>query len=236
MPLSVLGPHLVIGAIVLCLFWGTMAVVKGSAVHKRLGRLYLLSLAPVLISVVPISLYLAQRTDPAHLFTLAYLALVVATAAWTAWRAIRDRNASQAFRGWTFRLLACAMFASGAVLLVLGAILQRPLTIGFSAIGLVYGGAMLLELEHPPQPLWWKAWHINGISLLFVATHASFVGIVARTLWPSLAGEAMHTLTQLGVLTLGLALRIWLGRRYLSARSRQTPAQSFPPSAAVEAG
>lgn len=219
MPLSTLGPHIMVGGVVMACFWGALLTRKGSPPHKAFGRSYLLLLAPVLASVVPITLYFAERADPARVFQLGYLALVVVTAGWTAWRAIRDRSAPERFRGPAFRTLAVLMFASGAALLAVGIALARPLAIGFSALGLVYGGTMLWELARPPSAERWKIWHLNGVSLLFAATHASFVGIVARTLLPAFAGETMHIVTQLGTISFAFALRFWLVRRYAPRRA-----------------
>jgi hypothetical protein len=218
MTISILAPHIAIGTVVLAVFWGALLSAKGSRVHKRFGRIYLLSLAPILASVVPISAYFAARSDGARVFQLGYLGLVVTTAAWTAWRAIRDRGAPERFRGPVFRTLAGLMLGTGALLLVLGLRLDRPLTIGFSSIGLVYGGAMLFELLRPIRPCWWKIWHLNGVSLLFAATHASFVGVVGRTLFPAWAGETMHTATQLGTIAFAFVLRHWLVHRYVPQR------------------
>ena len=69
-------------------------------------------------------------------------------------------------------------------------------------IGVVYGGLMLGHVGRAASEDWWLKWHLNGVCLLFAATHASFVGLVARTLMPGLAGQEMHALTQLGVIAL----------------------------------
>jgi hypothetical protein len=215
---------MLVGVAVLACFWGALLNVKGSPRHKAFGRAYLILLAPVLASIIPISLYAAERFGPGRVFQLGYLALVTVTAGWTAWRAIRIRAAPERFRGPVFKTLALLMLASGAAILALGLSTGRVLTIGFSSLGLVYGSAMALELTHAPAPMWWKVWHLNGVSLLFAATHASFVGLVARSLMPSLAGEVMHVATQLGTIAFAFALRFWLVRRYAPVR----PALSAP--------
>jgi hypothetical protein len=94
------------------------------------------------------------------------------------------------------------------------------LMLGFSAIGVVYGGAMLGFLGREPEPGWWLRWHLNGVALLFAATHASFVGLLARSLWPEGAGEPMHALTQIGTIAVAYGFRQWLGVRYDGFRRR----------------
>src|SRR5262245_16780676 len=216
MPFSILGPHILVGVSVLACYWATLLSVKGSPRHKAFGRFYLILLAPVLASVLPLALFSIDRFGVARVFQLGYLALVTVTAGWTAWRAIRDRAAPERFRGRVFKILAALMLASGAAMLALGLSTARPLTIGFSSLGLVFGGAMALELTRPATQMWWKVWHLNGVSLLFAATHASLIGLMARTLMPSLAGDMLHTSTQLGTISFAFLLRFWLVRRYVN--------------------
>ena len=211
---AMIGPHVAIGAAALLLYWRALLAVKGSARHRRAGRLYLLLLLPLLLTVLPITLAAAGTAGPARVAQLCYLALVLATAGWTAWRAVADRDDVERFRGLMFRGLAWAMLASGLGLMTLGIFQAQVLTFGFAMIGVVYGGAMLGFLGRAAGPGWSREWHLNGICLLFAATHASFIGLVARQLFPALAGEAMHDLTQLGTIAFAYCLRQWLGHRH----------------------
>ena len=112
---------------------------------------------------------------------------------------MRDRGAPERFRGPAFRGARRWRWPlCGSGLMVIGILKGDVLAVGFAVIGIVYGGAMLGELGRPPALDWWLNWHLNGVSLLFAATHASFIGLLARNLAPGLAGEAMHALTQLG--------------------------------------
>jgi hypothetical protein len=211
--MKVAAPHIAAGVVVLAFFWLTILSRKGSLRHRRAGRAYLLLLLPLLASVLPISLHYAEG-EPARVARLVYLSLVVAAAGWTAWRAVRDRRAPDRFRGPVFRGLAVALAASGVALMGIGIRDWDVLTVGFSVIGIVYGGAMLGFLGPTPPADWWLAWHLNGVCLLFAATHASFVGLLARTLLPGLAGDELHAATQLGTIAFAYGLRQWLGRRY----------------------
>ena len=213
MDMLVMAPHVLVGVVVLTLYWLTLLAVKGGRPHRRWGRLYLAMLLPLLASVLPVSIHLGKG-NLARMVQIAYLALVLATAGWTAWRAVRERHAPQRFRGPAFRVLAGAMAACGSGLMVIGIVKGDVLAVGFAVIGIVYGGAMLGELGRPPAPDWWLNWHLNGISLLFAATHASFVGLLARNLVPGLAGEAMHAMTQIGTIAFAYGLRQWLGHRF----------------------
>ena len=209
--------HGVVGTAVLALFWRTMLAVKGSRQHKRSGRLYLILLLPLLISVVPITVLAAAEEGPARVVQLVFLALVVTTAGWTAWRAIRDRDHLERFRGIVFRLLAVALFASGLVLLAIGIVKQNVLTVGFSFIGVIYGGAMLGFLREPASREWWLTWHLNGAALLFAASHAAFVTFLARIVLRDAYDETVHGLTQIGTLAFAYGLRQWFGWRYAAS-------------------
>jgi len=209
---ALVGPHVAAGGLALAAFWATLLSRKGSGTHRWRGRVYLLLLVPLVASVVPI--VAREGADPARLAQLAYLALVVATAGWTAWRAVRDRADPARFRGPVFRALAAAMAAAGSALMLRALVAGDALALGFSAIGVVYGGAMLGFLGREAEPGWWLRWHLNGVALLFAATHASFVGLLARTLWPGLSGEPMHALTQIGTIAFAYGFRQWLGVRY----------------------
>ena len=158
------------GLFALALYWRALLAAKGSRPHRRWGRIYLLMLLPLLASVVPVSLHLGQG-NPARMAQIVYLSLVLGTAGWTAWRAVRDRGAPERFRGPAFRALAVAMAACGSGLMVIEIVKGDQLAVGFAVIGIVYGGAMLGELGRPPAPDW-SSWHLNGVSLLFAATHA----------------------------------------------------------------
>ena len=213
MEILIMAPHVLAGMLALALYWRTLLAAKGSRPHRRWGRVYLVMLLPLLASVVPVSLHLGKG-NPARMAQIVYLSLVLGTAGWTAWRAVRDRGTPERFRGPVFRALAVAMAACGSGLMVIGILKGDVLAVGFAVIGIVYGGAMLGELGRPPAPDWWLNWHLNGVSLLFAATHASFIGLLARNLAPGLAGEAMHPLTQLGTIAFAYGLRQWLGRRF----------------------
>ena len=223
--------HAVAGAALLVFYWRTLLSRKGSNDHRRLGRTYLILLIPLMISIVPITLAEAQHEGPARLLQLVYLGLVVTTAGWTAWRAVVDRSDPNRYRGTVFRLLANCLFGAGVALLIVGIVRSNVLTVGFSVIGVVYGGMMLGFLGRDPTAQWWLDWHLNGVALLFAATHASFVGLIARHGLPGLAGEVMHGLTQLGTIAFAYGFRQWLGWRY----GRFGAVTNAPPAKAVAA-
>ncbi len=220
-------PHMIVGFAILSAFWSTLLSRKGSPHHRRRGRIYMLLLLPLLVSVIPITIRAAAEEGAVRIVQLLYLTVVVAAAGWTAWRAIRDRNDVDAFRGTVYIGLAVVLSVMALMLLVLGIVAQNITAFGFSVIGIVYGGAMLGFLRQPARPGWWLAWHLNGIALLFAATHASLTGLVLRTLRPDWDGEVLHGLTQFGVIALSYFLRQWLGWRYEANAFTRTTAPNL---------
>ena len=212
--LLVYGPHILVGAAALFFFWRTLLTVKGSAPHRRNGRRYLLLLVPLLATTVLFALQALAVEGPVRVVQLVYLVLVVAAAGWTAWRAIRDRATPERFTGPGFRALAVGLTGMGVLLMVMGIVTGQVLPFGFAMIGVVYGGAMLGQIGRPLRGGWWLGWHLNGVALLFAATHASFVGLVLRHLVPAWEGEVLHALTQLGTIAFAYGLRQALGWRY----------------------
>ena len=206
--------HVITANPVLILFWRALLTRKGSRDHKRAGRLVLILLGPLLLSVAGVTWTLGREGGPARVFQLAYLGLVVVTAGWTAWSAIRNRRDPERFRGPVFRLLATSFFASGVALLAVGVVRASVLAVGFSVMGIVYGGAMLGFPGCPVEAGWWLHWHLNGAALLLAAVHASFVSLLLRTALPESSGETVHALAQLGTIAFAYGFRQWLGHKY----------------------
>ena len=221
--------HIAAGMVALTAFWSAALLRKGSKAHRRAGRIFLLAMVAILASIPLIAAALLMQGEYLQVVRLPYVMLIASTAVWVAWRAIRDRQEPARFTGRVFRLLAFAMIASGLVFFGIGVRVDNFMTIGFALVGLVFGGAMLaFALRGPASPRWWLGWHINGVCLLFAATHDSFLSLGLRSLLPQLQGESMRYLIFYSVLGLAIAARIWLGWKYLApARSGRLENQSF---------
>ena len=221
--------HVAAGMVALAAFWSAAMLRKGSTAHRRAGRIYLLAMVGILASIPLIAAALLMHGEYLQVVRLPYVMLIASTAVWVAWRAIRDRLDPARFSGRVFRLLAFAMIASGVVFFGVGVRAGNLMTIGFALVGLVFGGAMLaFAVRGPTGPRWWLAWHLNGVCLLFAATHDSFLSLGLRSLVPQLQGDAMRYLIFYSVLGLAIGARFWLGRKYLASASSGKPAnQSF---------
>jgi len=213
-------PHVAVGVAVLYCFWRTLLSEKGGPVHRRHGRTYFAILVPLLLSIVPIVAKAVATEGPVRIVQLVYLAVVAAAAGWTAWRAIVDRRDPDTFRGPVYVTLAWLLSGMAVFLMIMGIVTGNLTAFGFSVVGIVYGGAMLGFLRARPEPGWSRHWHLNGVALLFAATHASFLGLVLRTLRPDWDGEVLHGLTQFGVIAAAYFLRQALAWRYEAGETR----------------
>jgi hypothetical protein len=207
--------HLVAGSVTFLLFWGAVLTVKGSPTHRRRGRLFFLSLVPVGLSVGAILILRSETFDPARMVQFVYLLLCLLTIGTVGWTAIRWKNQLERFRGPHFVLLGPAMFISGAVVLLAGALARQPLAMILSSIGLVYGAAMIrfAWMHGPVHPLWWLGWHLNSVLLLSSAVHGTLLAVIYRTFVDANGFDAAQLVTQPGTLLLALALRIHIGRQ-----------------------
>jgi hypothetical protein len=219
--------HAAVGAVALIAFWVAGLARKGGSVHRRAGKVYLLSLLFVMLTTLPfIGLSVIERRSP-QVILLSYLLLITTTAIYLSWRSIRNKRDVKHFTGLLFRGLATAVALFGIVVLCLSTIASSaPRSVflaGVSMVGIITGSNMLmLARTATADKQWWLRQHLNGAALNFAATHASFAGIGLAGLLPELKGPWMHSLTQNGVLVLALVLRLWIGRRYFRPARKLT--------------
>ena len=134
--------HVAAGSVALVCYWVALLSSKGSDRHRAAGRVLLLLLLAVTASIGPV-LLLAPDFAPPELVQFVYLAVCVPTVSMLAYTAIRWKRDVERFRGWHFKTLGVVLFVFGLVVLAAGIASARPLTVLFSWIGLVYGGAMI---------------------------------------------------------------------------------------------
>ncbi len=208
--------HIFVGSLALAGWWGAFLQTKGSPRHKRFGRLFLMLLGAVLVTVGGI-FFLSSRVFAApEVIEFSYLVLCVVTVGGTAFAAIRLRHDIERFRGPLFRTFGIAAFVMGGVVLAAGIASGNPMPVIFSVIGLLFGGAMIrfAFFEGAVHPNWWLGWHLNGMCFLFNAVHGTMLAVIWRALVSPEAGVGLNMTTQLGTMAIALALRLYLGRRF----------------------
>lgn len=206
--------HGLIGVLALATFWSAGLARKGSAVHVASGKLYLLTMAAILATAVPMAVLFIARGIAIGPF-LAYLIVITGTACWTAWRAIRDKRDYRAYTGRVYRALAVLNVASGLGILALGLARGSVIYIAFALVGVLGGADMLRSLRRQPvDGRWWLREHYRGMIGNGIATHIAFLLIGLPRVVPQLAGPTQQMLAWLGPLALGLGLQWLLDRKY----------------------
>ncbi|MCV3209281.1 hypothetical protein OHD62_23600 [Mesorhizobium sp. YC-39] len=226
--------HVAIGSAAILFYWVTLLSVKGSKRHRAWGRAFFSMLMLVALSVGPLLLLGPDAFDPAFVVQFVYLDLCLITVAMLGWTAIRWKDDVDRFRGWHFKALAFAILVLGMIVLISGIASGTLLTVIFSWIGLVYGGAMLrfAWMRAEPHPRWWLGWHLNAVCGLFNAVHGTFLAVAWEWLAGAQTGDEVSVVMQLATIAAAVAMRVWFGHRRSVPMRFSRPS----PSAAADAG
>lgn len=210
--------HLAAGTLALLSFWLAAALRKGSPRHRLAGQAYLLAMAAVVASGVPLAVQRLVDGHPVTAAFLGYLLVITATGAWSAWRAIRDRDDVARYTGPVYVGLAIACLTSGLGVLLLGLRADAPLLVGFSAIGGFIGIDMLRKRRHrgrlAARPRWWLVEHYSAMLGNGIATHIAFLSLGLPRLLPSIDGATLHYLGWFGPVLVALIAKPLLDRRW----------------------
>jgi hypothetical protein len=208
--------HALFGALALTTFWTAGLTRKGSLLHRRAGKIYLLAMAVVLSLALPLATsILLQRSSTFGVFLL-YLLILTATSVWLSWRAVRDRRNWPQFTGPVYRGLAWLNLLGGATVLAMAVWLGSGTSIIMAAFSLI-GIANFVQMRRfgrtaPANPDWWLRQHMNAMIGNGVATHIAFLIIGLPRLLPMLGGPTLTYIAWLGPL-IGAAVAGWYLRR-----------------------
>lgn len=227
--------HVLAGISALTMFWITLALRKGTPLHVRVGRGYLIAMLAVLGTAIVLSAAAFLQGAWITGTFLAYLVVITATPGWVAWRAIRDQRDAARFTGPVYRALAWINVIAASIVLALGLRIGHPLLIGLSAIGLIAGPAMLrfAHVATPRDRRWWLVQHISGITGAATATHVAFLGIGLTRLLPDELAPVAQTLSWAIPISASLLVRLWLRSRFGTARQSVSQSAGAHPVAAA---
>ena len=207
-----------IGVIVLTSFWVTAFSKKGGRIHRLSGKVYLIGILIIIISVIPMIILALQRQNNNQAIGLAFLSVMTFTAAWIASQSIARKREIETYRNRTFAGLAVALSIFGLLVVVLNILHWSFLYIFFGCTGLTLAGSMwFIFFKKEVRPGWHLAQHLNGVALLFAATHGSFLRFGLTKLIPLIPdSKEFNTFSQITVILLALLLRLTIGTWYLN--------------------
>jgi hypothetical protein len=213
-----LQAHGLFGAVALLTFWIAALAKKGSVLHIKVGKGYLLAMLGIVLTAVPMSLLLAQAGKPGMATFFGYLVVITATSMWLGWRAPKLKREQAAFRNNTYVGVALLNLASAGVVLSIGLQRQQALLIGFSIVGALIGAQMLFRKWRPQSaPRWWLQEHYSAMIGCGVATHIAFLAIALER-WIRVLGlqpPAWYNLLAWFLpLLLSVVVRVWMARKY----------------------
>jgi uncharacterized membrane protein len=227
--------HIVAGTAALATFWLAAALRKGSPRHRLAGRVYLAAMVAVIASALPLAVQRLLDGHPVTATFLGYLVVITSAGVWTAWRAVQDKHDAVRYTGPVFVALGLLSIASGLAVLLLGLRVGAPLLVGFSAVGLLAGGDMLLKRLRrdrlAARPRWWLVEHYTGMLGNGVATHIAFLSLGLPRLLPSVDGTTLHYTAWFGPLLAATLAKLWLDRRWkprARAVAQTSPSLSQP--------
>lgn len=208
--------HIGVGALALAAYWFTLATRKGSPRHRAAGKISLVLLVIVSVSVGPVLFTRPGPFDPGYAVQMIYLVTCIATVSMLAITAVRFRAQPDHFRGWHVAILGPVLLALGLVVLAAGIAKADPVAITLSWVGLAFGSALIAFRRYRGalHARWWLGWHLNATCALFNAVNGTVLYVLAR--WAGLVAEgaAAQTAFQLATIAAAVAMRLCFGAKF----------------------
>lgn len=221
--------HASIGLLALATFWIAAFARKGSPLHVGVGRVYLVTMAAIVVTAVPLvaARFLEGRYVTGTFFVL--LLSLVATACFVGWTAIRHKRDWRRFLGRGYRTLTVSNVVAGTAAIVLGAAYSQWIFVAFGVFGVKLGRDMWKFLRDDAKaPNWWFVQHYQAMIGNGIATHIAFALIGLPRVFPNVAGGVLTYVGWLAPLATGITVQYLLDRKYV-----KKPAVAKHPAAAV---
>jgi hypothetical protein len=215
---ALLLAHVLCGLVALITFWMAAFAKKGSPLHVRVGKAYLLSMLGIVITALPMAAIIAIRGQLGVAVFLAYLVVITASAMWAGRHAIRSKRDQTTFRGRTYVAVAVLNLVASVATFIVGLQISDILLMGFSAIGAHNGSGMLIRRFRPlAMTRWWMKEHIAAMLGCGVATHIAFLAIGMNRIIDMLGIKPpgwYDLIAWFVPLVVALVCGVWLTRKY----------------------
>ena len=216
---SLLLAHGLSGLVALITFWIAGFAKKGSPLHVRAGKVYLLAMMGIVVTALPMSIIIAGRGKYGVAVFLAYLVVITVSAMWLGRHAIRSKRDQGAFRGRGYIAVAVLNLMASVATFIAGLQMSEVLLMGFSTVGMHNGTAMLIRRFRPlAMTRWWMKEHIAAMLGCGVATHIAFLAIGMNRIIDMLGIDAPSwygLIAWFGPLAVALGCGVWLTRKYV---------------------
>ncbi len=216
---SLVFVHVVCGLIALITFWIAGFAKKGSPLHVRVGKLYLLSMLGIVITALPMAMIIAGRGNHGTAVFLAYLVVITASSMWLGRHAIRSKRDQLVFRGGVYLAVAVLNIVASIAVFIIGLKISEVLLMGFSTVGMHNGTRMLIRRFRPLTiTRWWMKEHIAAMLGCGVATHIAFLAIGMNRIVDMLGIKPpgwYGLIAWFAPLVVALMCGFWLTRKYV---------------------
>lgn len=208
-------PHAWIGALALVSFWTAALARRGGQAHRYAGRVFLLAMAGILITALPLTIATWLRGQTIWAVFLAYLLILVGVNCLNAWRVIRYRDEFSRYANGGFRAGAIVLGLAGLGVVAVGIKHNAAILIAFGAIGpLVAWQNLKLARSGPTSRQWWLRSHYGAMIGNGVATHIAFFQIGLARLFAELDLHLIVNIAWLAPLLVGAIAGLLLDRRF----------------------
>lgn len=216
---SLLLVHGLCGLAALITYWIAAFAKKGSPLHLRTGKTYMIAMLGIVVTAMPMAAIIATRGKPGIATFLAYLVVITATGMWTGWRAVKRKRDQAAFRDNAYLAVALLNLVASAVVFAVGMTMSQALLMGFSVVGTITGVQMLMRRARPMDTArWWLKEHYSAMIGCGVATHIAFLAIGLDRLIRAVGIDPpgwYHLIAWFLPLSLSFVAVAWLNRKYM---------------------
>ncbi len=207
--------HIAVGTVALVTYWVAALARKGGTLHRGAGKGFLLAMIGVILTALPLAGFQFFRGQWAGGMFLSYLVILVASACWSGWFAIRYKRQPERFYGATQLALGMACGVAGATVSIVGFTLGSMLLGFFGLVGVSVVFESVRAYRKTERPAnWWLREHYGAMIGNGVATHIAFLGIGLRSLLPETGWSVLQYGAWFGPLLVAIVAGIMLDRRH----------------------
>lgn len=210
--------HMIAGITALIVFWLPALTKKGSPIHRKAGKWFVVAMSIVAITGVPLTIRFLAVGQWVGATFLAYLLLITVTSISTAWFSLKLKHDRDRYYGTPYKLLSGVNLVVGLGVMALGIRFDVMLLTLFSFIGIFAGidGLNRARKKYELSEKWWLQEHLGGMIGGGIAAHVAFGAFGLRRLWPEYGAfdGIVGMLPWILPVVIGVAASVYSTRRY----------------------